>query len=77
MRPRIKPASSWLSVGFITAEPQQELPRIHILINNRLKLKLKVRSSTFLGRRGMELDLSLVHPEEDHWAKSDPEVKSN
>ena len=37
-RPGIKPASSWILVGFLTAEPQWELPTrnylmtIHVLI---------------------------------------------
>ena len=31
MRPGIEPTSSWILVRFITAEPQQELPRIVLL----------------------------------------------
>ena len=28
VRPGIEPSSSWIVVGFVTVEPQQELPKI-------------------------------------------------
>ena len=36
----MEPASSWIPVGFITAEPQWELPRMHLKNFKNQKVKI-------------------------------------
>ena len=60
-RPGIKPTSSWIRVGFIIAEPQQELLDIH-LYDHREKVRRKLQNSDSMRERENCLYLS-SHPE--------------
>ena len=49
-RPEIRPASSWILVGFISAAPQQELPKIYFLKFDFLKIGKILKNSIYQGR---------------------------
>ena len=44
VRPGIKPASSWILVGFVSAVPQQELPESVLYVEILIKISTEKRT---------------------------------